>query len=340
MANTNLLKIEFNRVGYDPFIDFLKGICIVLIILNHCIPSELRTQILFPIWGSPAVPIFLMIQVFHFYKKGIDVAKPDFCKMWKRVVRPFLIVEVIILVILLYCEYPDHTIPSSRDIVYILTGGPGAYYPWIYIQFALLLPLFRPFVKVRNVYALIVFILLSQSAEMICAFISMPEWLYRMSFLRYIFLIYLGFLLATQGFTLNRKALLLSIVSVASAFLFSYSSFDFSPYFYHVKAWSTCHWICYVYIAFFIILCLKVIYTYINNYVFSAVITQIGKYSYEIYLFQLLYFSCFSEFIINQFSIQDKTLIIIFISTLLCIIPVLLYKQLIGKLKNKEKITK
>ena len=187
---------------------------------------------------------------------------------------------------------------------------------------------------------MIVFVLLSQFAEMICASFSMPEWIYRLSFFRYIFLVYLGFLLATQGLTLNRTTLMLSIISVVSVFLFSYSSIDFSPYFYHVKAWSTCHWICYVYIAFFVIICLKVIYSYIGNHAFPNFIRQIGKYSYEIYLFQLLYFTCFSEFIINQLSLNDKTLIIIIISTLLCIIPVLLYKQLIWRLKSKEKITK
>lgn len=340
MTNTSLIKIEFNRIGYDPFIDFLKGICIVLIILNHCIPSDLRTQLLFPVWGSPAVPIFFMIQVFHFYKKGIDATRLDFYKMWNRVVRPFLIVEVIIWAILFCMEYSNNTIPSLKDTLYILTGGPGTYYPWIYIQFALLLPLTRPFVRIKSVYAMIVFVLFSQFAEMICASFSMPEWIYRLSFFRYIFLVYLGFLLATQGLTLNRTTLMLSIISVVSVFLFSYSSIDFSPYFYHVKAWSTCHWICYVYIAFFVIICLKVIYSYIGNHAFSNFIRQIGKYSYEIYLFQLLYFTCFSEFIINQLSLNDKTLIIIIISTLLCIIPVLLYKQLIWRLKSKEKITK
>ena len=330
------IKLEIKRFGYDPFLDFLKGICIILIILNHCIPSELRSQIFFPLWGSPAVPVFLIIQVFHFYKKGFNTTKPDYNKIWKRVVRPFIIVELIILAVLLYKESSNSTIPSLKEIVYMLTGGPGSYYPWIYVQFAVLLPLFRPIVKLQRVYILIAFILLSQIAEIVCALSAMPEWIYRLTLLRYVFLVYLGYLLATKGLILNRYTITLSVLSIASTILFAYIDMDYNPIFYNVDAWSTCHWICYFYIVFFMIIGLKVIYSYLGSFVFSTFVKQIGKYSYEIYLFQLLYFTCISEYLINVLSIANKTLITIILSTLLCIIPVLLYKRIKERLKKKQ----
>ena len=330
------IKLEIRRFGYDPCIDFLKGICIILIILNHGIPSELRSQIFFPLWGSPAVPIFLIIQVFHFYKKGLNTTKPDYNKIWKRVVRPFIIVELIIIVFLFYKESSNNTIPSLKEMVYMLTGGPGSYYPWIYVQFAVLLPLFRPIVKLQRVYILIAFILLSQFAEIVCALSAIPEWIYRLTLFRYVFLVYLGYLLATKGYDVNSNTMMLSLVSVASAILFTYTDMDLNPIFYNVDAWSICHWICYFYIAFFIMPGLKVTYSHLGNSAFSTFVKQIGKYSYEIYLFQLFYFTCISEYLINVLSITNKTLIPIIISTLFCIIPVLLYKRIKERLKKEQ----
>ena len=63
--------VVFKRSGYDSFIDFLKGICILLVLLDHSL-SLIKEYSLFAIWGRPAVPIFLLIQVFHAYKRGVD----------------------------------------------------------------------------------------------------------------------------------------------------------------------------------------------------------------------------------------------------------------------------
>lgn len=323
----SLIKLELNRFGYDPFVDFLKGICIILIILNHCIPSELRSQFFFPLWGSPAVPIFLIIQVFHFYKKGLNTTKPNYNRIWKRVVRPFIIVELIIIAVLLYTGSPNSTIPSLKEIVYMLTGGPGSYYPWIYVQFAILLPLFRAIIKLRCAYSLIAFILLSQFAEIVCSISAMPEWIYRLILFRYVFLVYIGYLLATKGFIINRYTMILSVLSIAFTILFAYTDMDFNPLFYNVGAWSTCHWMCYFYVVFFMITGLKVIYSYLSNSAFSTFIKQIGKYSYDIYLFQLFFFACVSEYICTACSFENKPLINVFVSLAICIIPVLIYKK-------------
>ena len=66
--------LTLRRDGYDPFIDFVKGVCIVLVVLTHCLPDIVQFYVLFPLWGRPAVPLFLIIQVLHTYKEGLDVA--------------------------------------------------------------------------------------------------------------------------------------------------------------------------------------------------------------------------------------------------------------------------
>lgn len=322
----NSLKIEFNRYEYDPFVDFLKGLCITLVILNHCIPSDTRFQIGFPFWGSPAVPIFLIIQVFHFYKKGIDSKKTDYVRIWKRIVFPFFFVEFLILAIWFYNN--SFSIPSTKETVYMLTGGPGAYYPWIYLQFAVLLPLFRPLLKIKKTYILVVFILLSQLAEVICALCSLPEWIYRLLFFRYVFLVYLGYELASKGYVLNFAIVLLSVISIVSVYMFTYMDVNFYPLFYNIEAWSTCHWICYFFIAYFMFFILKLIYIPIKDSIIIGLIKEIGKYSYEIYLFQLLYFICISDLINNVLSLEGKPYVSVVVSVALCIVPIMIYKRL------------
>lgn len=130
-------RITFKKNGYDPLIDFVKGYCIILIVFDHCFPGE--TYTLFPLWGTPAVPILLMIQVFHQYKNGIEGAKFNWCKVWKRVIRPFLVVQIILFTLLWYftgtTEYAISIIEKKGCI------GAGEYYPWFFLQFAILLPL-------------------------------------------------------------------------------------------------------------------------------------------------------------------------------------------------------
>lgn len=76
-----MLPITLQKEGYDPFIDYLKGVCIFLVVLAHCLPHT--EYILFPLWGDQAVPLFLLIQVFHAYKHGVDeaVKMPNLVKL-------------------------------------------------------------------------------------------------------------------------------------------------------------------------------------------------------------------------------------------------------------------
>lgn len=322
------MKCVLCRTGYDPFIDFLKGICIILIILTHCVPFEIRLVIGFPIWGSPAVPIFLIIQVFHFYKnKKVLPVQNYYYKIWCRVFRPFIFVESIILLLWVYNYYRNNALtpPSFMTLFYILSGGPGTYYPWIYLQFAILLPICRSLFNHSNIYSLIIFLLLSQFAEILCSISAMPEWLYRLTFFRYFFLLYLGYLLANKGYIFKGKTMMLSIISIASVFFFAYISVDTTPLFYNVEAWASCHWICYIYISFLMIVGLNRLHSCIHDYSFSTLIRLIGKYSYEIFLLQLFYFTCISDYV-NCF-IEDKYFVIPVLSVLFCIIPVLVYKE-------------
>ena len=82
-------KIEFSKIGHDLSLDFVKGICILLVVINHCIDSSISHNIMFWLWGYPAVPLFLLIQVYHSYKKEFDGIHIQWVKIWKRAFFPF-----------------------------------------------------------------------------------------------------------------------------------------------------------------------------------------------------------------------------------------------------------
>ncbi len=327
---------RLNTRGYDPFIDYLKGICIVCVVINHCMPIALINYSGFYFWGASAVPIFLLIQVFHAYKKGICRQSINWKRLWKKIFLPFLLCELIILAdIIISSSHYDLSGIAACTLAMIKDGGygPGAYYPWIYLQFAILLPLIAPAFRRRGIGLCIAFVILSQAVETACAWFGVPQMLYRLTFIRYIFLFYLGFLLASKSFAINTFTICAASICLLFSAFVVYSGIDFTPLFYPFVN-PVCHWFCYVYIAWLLVLVLKYAYGHtqkegtIMNFLLAA-----GKYSYEIYLFQMVYFVVANDFIfaLLERHIASTTLqaaLKTTIPVILCTLPVILYKQL------------
>lgn len=327
-------KVVLKTDGYDPFIDFMKGVCIVFVILDHCFPSKIDHYTLFAVWGKSAVPLFLMIQVFHAYKNGLR-SKIQIKKLLKRIVLPFVFVELGLILFGSICHIINTPQWAFSD--YLLRvlkcggSGSGAYYPWIYIQFAIILPIFIPIIKKLNLLGLaLFFIALSQAIEFICSITNIPEWIYRLLCIRYVFVIYLGFVLATKGFSINNMTILLAILSLFCLLFFSYVNADLSPFFYKsVDKWSTCHWPCYICFAFILVVIHKLYDKFSTRIV--QFFKKAGKYSYEIFLFQMCYFEFHvitmrgvKQYFENE-CIQYSIATIIAIIT--CIVPVILFKD-------------
>ena len=58
--------IEFNKLGHEPFLDFLKAYAIICVLIGHTFP--LLNQSGYPFWAGLQVPIFVLIQAFHVLK--------------------------------------------------------------------------------------------------------------------------------------------------------------------------------------------------------------------------------------------------------------------------------
>lgn len=333
----NPVKIEFERTGYDPSIDYVKGLCILFVIWTHCMTREELRLILFPFWGDAAVQIFLTIQVFHFFKRDSFAHIPNLQKIWRRIIMPYIVL-IVITFLLDYLIYYHDTNGIFDIQLYWDLRGPGSYYIFIYLQFAFLLPVIAPLFRYLSLnWLLILSIFVSQVVEYVCSVSDCPDNIYRITFFRYSFLIYLGYILATKGLTIDKKTIPLIFLSSVFIYVLCYTTYDMRPIFCtNLVLWPLCHWVCYFFIVYFIIWIMKLTYMKCSQKQtgsqFTYLIKQIGKYSYEIYLFQIFYYSIISIYVSKATSTigihSFERALYIIISTILCTLPVIIYKYL------------
>ena len=107
--------VALNKTGYDPFITFMKGYAILCVLLAHALPNPDATW--YALWGGMQVPLFLLIQVFHSFKKEPHFS---FAKLMKRAVLPFLLIQLVLIA--LACRYGDI---CNRLIISAIGGGKG-----------------------------------------------------------------------------------------------------------------------------------------------------------------------------------------------------------------------
>ena len=139
----------------------------------------------------------------------------------------------------------------------------------------------------------IVFVIISITIDIICSTIYMPESLYRLLTLRYIYLILLGYIWVKRGIVQNKLTIALSLLSISATLFFSYTHFDLEPFFFST-GWKNHRWICYYFMSTVLILGLKYIYDRLSKQGFAdKVIKYIGKCSYDIYIFQMAVFTLF-----------------------------------------------
>ena len=299
MRHSPIATLTLSQQGYDPFIDFLKGVSIVCVILNHCLPLWLMDWSAFFFWGVSAVPVFILIQVFHAYKSGTGSCRWNVCRVWSRVLWPFLLCQLLIALLLLLHDEAWRSRQGVLGVLSLLIRsggiGPGAYYPWIYAEMALLLPLVAPLAGCRRLQGwrlCLLFVIVSQAAETACAVFAMPQLAYRLLLVRYIFLIYLGYLLATRGLVLDWRTLTAASISLAVSAYIVYGQPHLHPLLYTFVN-PVCHWFCYLYVAYLLLFILRGVYCRLPRGRLRGVLLWCGRYSYELFLLQMICFAAY-----------------------------------------------
>ena len=279
-------KISFNTIGYDGFIDFIKAYAILCVLLGHTFEPYLD-RIGYGVWAGMQVPLFILIQVFHCYKKENVTFK--FRKVLNRVMIPFFIMEFFTFLIAYYIGgYDFRTLIRSA-----LCGGygPGSYFPWVYFQVAILLPLFAYILNSFNKnVSLIIFIVICEGFEVIFSFIGLSESLYRLLAIRYVFLFYLGWLWVKEGIVINRYTIFLTFFSLMSIIYFEYFSVNDEPWFFST-GFKFHRWPCYFFVSYGLTTLLYYLWELLdrNKYI-QFVYRFLSSASYEIFLTQMSLF--------------------------------------------------
>lgn len=301
-------SITFSKSGYDPFIDCIKAYAIICVLIGHTLPV---TNFAYGLWAGMQVPLFILVQVFHFYKKE------DTClnikKIFQRVVMPFLVIGVLEFIVL--CILNGGYDCKSLIISWLLDGGgygPGSYFPITYVQIALLLPCFqRVFNRLNRTQVIWFFLVLAEGLEVLCSLIYLPEWLYRLLAIRYLFLILLGWFWVREGIVLNRRMVVLSILSALAIIYFEYLAvyfdIDTEPWFFKTD-WTFHRWPCYYFCAYGLVFLLHLIWEWLQKTEWiSNLVKELAKSSYEIFLVQMC--ACYANRFLHIFIIWSISLV-------------------------------
>lgn len=292
--------LTFNKSGYDPFIDFLKAYSIICVVIAHILPADFYKYILFQVWGDMQVPMFVLIQVFHAYKKG-QQPKLKWGSLFKRIVIPFAFVQVVITG---FKALIQGGVTRNLLIVNVIGGGygPGSYYIWIYLQIAILLVVIWPWLKRLSLQqTILVFLIISVGFEILFSVINLPDWLYRLLCVRYLFLIPLGMIWIEKGVELNWKTVVLSLLSIAAVLFFVFTNYDLEPIFYNT-GWEFHRWICYFYLPILMTYGLYLVWNKIKTLEWiENVVKWTAARSYEIFLAQMAIFVCFPASVFGCF---------------------------------------
>ena len=325
-----------NNVRRDFSIDFIKGLAILSVVFVHNLPGYYLGSIA---WLSQGVPLFLIITgylTYSSFEKGKTIKtyfkKKNVIKVFNRIFMPFLIVTSIQIVI--------YSIFGKFSLKNLIMGGgigPGSYYPWLYLQFWVLLPfIIRVIDLISFKSAIIIFISISVLFELMTNILQVHPSLYRILFYRYLLVVVLGCLSKKEEFKITKSIILLGLLSLVFSLVFIYTTIDFEPFF--TKMWKGFHWITAFY-PLLLFLAFRLLYTKINNDFMKGYITKLGVYSYEIFLCQMFVFSMFSKsflsFIDNKYI---ELILYVGITTAMSILPVLFYKEFLNNKKKREKI--
>ena len=309
------------------YIDYIKGIASLSVVLLHCMPNYYVASTL---WIGQAVPLFLFITGYLTYSSFQNgkllknyYSKKSFIKVLDRIFKPFFFV-LAIQIVLYYFLKPDFSI---KGMIFSGGIGPGAYYPWIYLQAWFALPIIIKIVdKTSLKYSFIIFLFICIILEITSSYLNIPEAIYRLAFYRYLFILYLACIVKKFDIKITYLIISLALISVIYSLATTYTDINLEPFFYF-SGWRSQTWISYFYTVLVFLILKRIYFLYPNNRI-NKYLIKLGNYSYEIFLCQMFVFSFLT---LNHFSFTNNiyynNLLFITSTTSLSTIPVLIYKK-------------
>ncbi len=289
-------------------IDVLKGICILIVIIEHARwSSSVWKKALFPFWERMAIPCFMVISGFVHSRSIGNMALSEACRAENiiRKLKRYLIPYTVAFAIEA-AAYSAASLPiMSRFIgryglidfdankyisfpsllkAYISGGfGPGNYYTPVLIQLVLLIPILVYLMKKTRFYGLMLSFAFCFVFEIIQYLIRMPNSIYRLLIFRHMLTICFGIYYSLGNYRKNRKLNLLSLL-IGFAYIILHSYYRWTPFFFN-RNWADVSFIaCLFYI-------LVIAHLLSKEKVTCKPLETIGKASYHIYLTQMVYYN-------------------------------------------------
>ena len=181
--------------NHIDWVDGAKGIAIVCVILEHCLPQQDKIYAAMHI--GQAVPIFIFITSYlistHYHSLKEYFTTTHLKKMLHSVLPPFLMVLFCEVIVYLYHYGEIFSIKS----VLIAGGcyGPGSYYLYIYLSLWFLIPFVIELVRHTPLWlSFIIVLTISIGSEYLFTLIedSRMEKLWRILPIRYFMIVWIG----------------------------------------------------------------------------------------------------------------------------------------------------
>ena len=310
-------------------IDILKAVFIVCVIIYHINwTDQNRLRLLFPFGVYQCVPGFMIITGYVYTlstEKGSGsnygsnlYAFPDILRRVISYTIPFAIAYFSEEIIGSYIGKIN--VSLNQFARYFFDGGigPGSYYYPHLIQLCFFLPLIYMLIKYEGKKGLLICFFANLAFEVLIYAYWMNEECYRLLFFRYLFAISVGCYVALYGFSSikMRAWILMMTTGFCAIILFIY--IGWVPIVFQYWTGHT------VFPSMFILLptCFLITHDKWGEIQLFKPLAFIGKYTYDIFLFQMVFFALFvDKFYGNVSSRMELLIIIIFI----CVVGGLLF---------------
>ena len=275
----------------NNFLDVLKGICILLVILTHFdwVEAE-RLKYFFPYWMNPAVPIFMITSGYvyteSFKRKNVATFQQAYALkgIIDKVIRytvPLILIMIIEIPLKMIVFQKPLTISQIFSQFLIGGWGPGSYYYCYMMQFIFVFPLIYFAIRKWDFAGL----LLCAGANIFYEVIKVPMGMtgdtFRLIVLRYIFAMALGCYFSMGKFKIKKWMGVLSFL-FGAVWIYAVCYAGYKPmYFYR---WSRTSMLAVFYIA-------PITYLLIKYVTWECKpLALIGKASYNVFFVQMVYF--------------------------------------------------
>lgn len=271
--------------------DFLKGICILFILVTHYAWEETeRLRYLFPFWIDMAVPIFMIISGFvytkSFLKKNINTLEKAYSiriilGKFIRYSVPFIIAFIIEMVVF-NVSGANINIWQMGKSFFRGGVGPGSYYYPIMIQFIVYFPIIFVIVQKNDFNGVFICALINFAYEFLRRMYDMPVGEYRLLVFRYTLLISYGSYLAMGNYKRHIRLSRLSFfIGIMYIIIFGYMGYTppITNFWTKTSMWAG---------LYIIPISGALIF---NKKLCNKLIEIIGKASYNIFLVQMVYYN-------------------------------------------------